>query len=369
MIQLAIRNLITERTRFAFSAAGIGFAVFLITVLIGLYQGWNEKVGGFVEHVHADGWVARQGTTDFINAASILPGTMGADVAKDDRVAGVYPMIVRPMAFQHNGHKFETHLIGYDVRSGVGGPVKIVDGKGDPAGDQIVIDDVLSRTSGVGVGDKLTSGGRTFDVIGVASGGNFAFTQASFVDVKSAGSLLEMGDLVTFWVFQLKPGASFVDVSHDITSASPGVTVFSSKEFASATRHRILDQVVPIILLIVGLALIVGIAITSLTIYTATVERTREFGVMKAIGFNNGDLYRLVLIQSIVTGLLGFVFGVALTLIVSQFADRLVATFIVLVRPIDVLEVLAVTVFMSATASIVPARRVGAVDPAVAFKG
>jgi putative ABC transport system permease protein len=369
MILLAVRNLVTERTRFAFSAAGIGFAVFLISVLIGLYQGWNEKVGGFVEHVNADGWVARQGTTDFINAASILPGTMGADLAKRDDIASVYPMIVRPMAFKHGNSKFETHLIGYDVASGVGGPVRITSGKGSPSGDEIVIDEVLSRTSGVGVGDKLTSGNTTLNVIGIASGGNFAFTQASFVDVKSAGALLDMGDLVTFWVFSVKPGASFTAIQADVTATTPGVTVFSSKEFASATRHRILDNVVPIIVLILGLALIVGIAITSLTIYTATVERTREFGVMKAIGFNNRDLYGLVLIQSIVTGLLGFVFGVLLTLIVSRFADKLVATFIVLVRPIDILLVLAVTVFMAGAAAIVPARRVGAVDPAVAFKG
>ena len=72
MIILAVRNLISEKTRFAFSAAGIGFAVFLITVLLGLYQGWNQKVGGFVQDVDADGWIAREGTTDFINAASIL---------------------------------------------------------------------------------------------------------------------------------------------------------------------------------------------------------------------------------------------------------------------------------------------------------
>ena len=166
-----------------------------------------------------------------------------------------------------------------------------------------------------------------------------------------------------------KPGASFTQLQSQVVAANPGVTIFTSKEFASATRHRILDNVVPIIVLILGLAFIVGIAITSLTIYTATVERQREFGVMKAIGFNNRDLYGLVLIQSIATGLVGFVFGVLLTLIVSQFADKLVATFIVLVRPIDVLEVFAVTVFMAAAASIVPARRVGAVDPAVAFKG
>lgn len=369
MILLAVRNLVTERTRFAFSAAGIGFAVFLISVLIGLYQGWNEKVGGFVEDVHADGWVARQGTTDFINAASILPGSMGDDMRARSDVAEVHPMIVRPMQFLHNGDVFDTHLIGYDVAASIGGPVKIVKGKGNPTGNEIVIDSVLSRTSGVGVGDKLTSNDKTFDVIGVATGGNFAFTQASFIDVKSAGTLLDMGDLVTFWIFSMKPGASFAQLQSEVIAANPSVTVFTSEEFASATRHRILDNVVPIIVLILGLALIVGIAITSLTIYTATVERTREFGVMKAIGFNNRDLYGLVLIQSIVTGLLGFVFGVLLTLIVSMFADRLVATFIVLVRPMDIVLVLAVTVFMAAAASIVPARRVGAVDPAVAFKG
>jgi len=54
MTLLAFRNLVTEKTRFAFSAAGIGFAVFLITILLGLYQGWNEKVGGFVEKVNGD---------------------------------------------------------------------------------------------------------------------------------------------------------------------------------------------------------------------------------------------------------------------------------------------------------------------------
>ena len=369
MILLAIRNLVSERTRFAFSAAGIGFAVFLITILIGLYQGWNEKVGGYVEHVNADGWVAREGTTDFINAASILPRSEGDALRARSDVASAQPMIVRPMRFLHNGKKFETHLIGYDVESGVGGPVKIVDGRGQPSGNEIVIDDVLSRTSGVGVGDKLVSGKTTLDVIGVATGGNFAFTQASFVSVESAGKLLDMGDLVTFFVFKMKDGASIEGLRTDVQANTPGVTVFTSREFAQATRHRILDNVVPIIGLIVGLAFIVGIAITSLTIYTATVERTREFGVMKAIGFNNGDLYKLVLMQSLITGVLGFVFGVGLTLIASQFVDKLVATFIVLVRPIDVGFVLIATIFMAVGASIIPARRVGAVDPAVAFKG
>jgi putative ABC transport system permease protein len=369
MIILAVRNLISEKTRFAFSAAGIGFAVFLITVLLGLYQGWNQKVGGFVQDVHADGWIAREGTTDFINAASILPGDLGTEMAARPDVASVHPLVVRPMRFLHDGDKFETQLVGYDVASGIGGPPKITKGHGDPQDNEIVIDEVLSRVTGVGVGDELTSGASTFKVVGVSSGGNLAFTQVSFMSVSSAQKLLDMGDLVTFWLVSMKDKDGIQALAADLPQTHDGVTVFTSEQFASATRHRILDSVLPIIGLIVGLAFIVGIAITSLTIYTATIEKTREFGIMKAVGFNNRDLYQLVLIQSCVTAALGFVFGVALTLIMSRFIDRAVAQFILYIRPIDILFVLIATIIMAAGAAFVPARRVGSIDPAVAFKG
>ncbi|HXK34105.1 MAG TPA: FtsX-like permease family protein [Dehalococcoidia bacterium] len=369
MMLLALRNLVSEKTRFAFSAAGIGFAVFLITVLIGLYQGWNQKVGGFVEDVRTDLWVAREGTTDFINAASILPEDIGQDVAARDGVAATHPLIVRPMQFDKGDKRVELHLIGYDTGSGTGGPVRITKGKAEPGAGEIIIDDVLSKTSGVGVGDVLSSGDASFTVVGIASGGNFAFTQAGFMDIETASDLLSMDGLVTFWLVGLDDGADATAIGQDIMGAHQGSTVFTSAEFASATRHRILDNVVPIIGLIVGLAFIVGIAVTSLTIYTATVEKTREFGIMKAVGFNNRDLYRLVLIQSFITGIVGFVVGVALTLVLSQFIDQLVAQFIVYVRPIDIALVLVSTMVMAGAAAIVPARRVGAVDPAVAFKG
>jgi putative ABC transport system permease protein len=370
LIQLALRNLISERTRFAFSAAGIGFAVFLITMLLGLYQGWNEKVGGFVEEIDADAWVAREGTTDFINAASILPRSLGDETAARDGVAAVYPLVVRPMQFFEGDKKVEIHLIGYDVASGVGGPLKIVDGRGEPGDGEIVIDDVLSKTSGVSVGDTLTSGDASFEVIGIATGGNFAFTQAGFMSVEAASELLDMGDLVTFWLVDVEDGADAEALASAVVAdGGGGVTVFTSDEFASATRSRILDNVIPIIGLILGMAFIVGIAITSLTIYTATVERTREFGIMKAVGFNNLDLYRLVLIQSFITGGVGFIFGVIMTLLMSTFVERLAAQFILYVRPMDVLFVAVATIVMAGLASIVPARRVGSIDPAVAFKG
>lgn len=369
MIQLAIRNLVTERTRFLFSAAGIGFAVFLITVMISLYQGWSTNIGGFVEDVDADAWVAREGTTDFINAASILPLDFGDTLKNDGRVTTAYPMIDRFLAFSHGDAAVELQLIGYDVDSGVGGPPNIVKGRGEPRGNEIVIDQVASREFGVGVGDVITNGGAEIEIIGLSSGGNFAVTQAAFMEHDSAAALVKTEGLTTFFVVSFENPDDYDAWRADMIAANPGVTSFTSDEFAEATRRRILDSVLPILLMIIGLAFIVGIAITSLTIYTATIERTREFGVMKAVGFNNMDLFRLVAAQSLIIGLFGFVFGAALTTVLSTFADRLVATFLLEVRLIDLALVLVVTLVMAILSAIVPARRVGGIDPAVVFRG
>lgn len=369
MIQLAIRNLITERTRFAFSAAGIGFAVFLITVMISLYQGWKVNIGGFVEDVDGDAWVAREGTTDFINAASILPLELGDDLESDGRVTTAYPLIDRFLAFTHGDTSVELQLIGYDIDSGIGGPPRIVSGRGEPRGNEIVIDQIASREFGVGVGDVISNGGADVEIIGISSGGNFAVTQAAFMEHDAAAALVKTEGLTTFFVVSLEDPADFEAWRTEMIAANPGITAFTSGEFAEATRRRILDSVLPILLMIIGLAFIVGIAITSLTIYTATVERTREFGVMKAVGFNNLDLFRLVAAQSLIIGIFGFVFGALLTIVLSTFADRLVATFLLHVRLQDLALVLLVTLVMAILSAIVPARRVGGIDPAVVFRG
>ncbi len=376
MLFLALRNLVSEKTRFAFSAAGIGFAVFLMSILLGLYQGWNNKVGGFVKQVDADIWVARQGANDFIVAASILPDETVVEIGNRDGVQGAYPLLVRPMLFYNGTKETVMHLVGYDPATCagepvkcVGGPVKCVKGRCDPTGNEIVVDEVLARTRGVDINDVLRSGDTAIDVIGHSSGGNFAFTTVGFMAIADAKAFLEMGGLTTFVLVDLEEGAGERAWINSIQEDNPNVAAFTRDEFTASTRRRILDNVVPIIALIVGLAFVVGIAITSLTVYTATVEKTREFGVMKAIGFNNTDLFKLVLIQSLLIGLLGFVFGVVLTLILSRFVDQIVAQFIVLVRPIDILFVLLATLGMSAAAAIVPARRVGSLDPAVVFRG
>jgi putative ABC transport system permease protein len=59
-------------------------------------------------------------------------------------------------------------------------------------------------------------------------------------------------------------------------------------------RKEIDDTFLPIIGIILYIGFVVGGAVVSLTLYTATIERFRDFGVMKAVCASAGFLYRIV---------------------------------------------------------------------------
>jgi putative ABC transport system permease protein len=125
----------------------------------------------------------------------------------------------------------------------------------------------------------------------------------------------------------------------------------------------------PILIVVLVVAFIVGLAVAGLTIYTATIEKSREYGILKAEGFTNPFLYRVVFEQSLVTGALGFLVGAGLTLIVAPFAQDRVPQFVVFVRWQDILAIAGVTLIMALLAAYIPIRRLTSIDPVSVFKG
>ena len=366
MLLVARKNLFSERTRLVISVGGIALSVFLITFLLSLFRGWNEKVGGFVEEVNADVWIAREGTTDFLLAASVLPLE-----GVDDRLSRIQsierwsPLIVRPMAVTKDGTEMDVEFIGFDTESGIGGPVHIKEGKALPGPGEVIVDEALSRRYGVKVGDIIDAGGRDWKVVGKSSGGDFVTAATIFVALNEAQDVLEMEGFATFFLLQVKPGRE--ELVAGFVETVPGVLAITSDDFAAATRDRILGDVIPILTVILILAFIVGLAVAGLTIYTATVEKSREYGILKAVGFTNGYLYRVVFEQSLVTGLLGFLLGAGLSILLGPFAQDMVPQFVVFIRWQDVLGVAGSTLLMVVLAAYIPTRRLAAIDPVAVF--
>ena len=371
MTMVTRQNLLAEKVRFFISVGGIALSVFFFSFLLSLFQGCQLNVGRFVEHVEADIWVAREGTTDFLNAASILPAAMGEELAQLDGVADVDTLIVRPMGIDVDGTQVDTHLVGYEVDGGAGGPLTI--DKGDvsvPGEGQVIIDKTWAKKSGLGVGDKFPISGQELDVVAISTGGDFIFSQTSHVSLDAARTLLQMDGLSTFFLLHVEDGANAEALADQIEQDPRfvGVIAFSGDEFAEATRQQIMSNITPILFVILALAFVVGVAITGLTIYNATVEKAREYGILKAIGFTNAYLFRLVLEQSLAIGLFGFVVGAGLTIVASRFVADLVPQFVTLVRWQDILLVLGTTFLMSIIAALMPVRRIARVDPVTVFQ-
>ena len=390
MLLVARKNLFSERVRLVISVSGIALSVFLISLLLALFRGWTEKVGGFVEEADIDIWVAKEGTADFLSSASFLITKEGADQLSSvpglsgsvpPSIEGSFdpssehwsPLIVRPMTATSDDRAMDVTLVGYDPapESGseaIGGPLRIKEGKTFPGPREVIIDEALSRRYGVRIDDVIGAAGLEWTVAGISSGGDFVAAQVIFITLREAQSALTMQGFTTYFVLELMDPAKRNERAAQIESAEPGIVAITGEDFAEATRERVLGDVIPILLVVLALAFIVGLAVAGLTIYTATVEKSREYGILKAVGFTNGHLYRLVFEQSFVTAIFGFAVGMGLTLLATPFATDFVPQFVLLVRWQDVFIVAGATVLMALLAGYVPVRRMAAIDPTSVFK-
>lgn len=389
MLLVARKNLFSERTRLFISVGGVALSVFLISLLLSLYRGWDEKVGGFVENSNVDLWVANEGAEDFLTAASLLP-TEGNEADQARRYLNAHgyveewsPMIVRlsrgvrvdkiTEEGERIGTEMDIHFIGFDPVTRLGGPIEVIEGKDTPGPGEIIIDERLGERYNVDVGDTLFAGGRDWRVVGKSKGGDFIATQTVFVTLEQAQETLRMKGAATFYVIKVTEGLDPKELETDIeelaAQSSLPVIAHTREQFAANTRERIISNIRPLLFVVLGVAFIVGVAVAGLTIYTATIEKAREYGILKAVGFRNGYLYRLVFEQSAVTALLGFSVGLGLTLIIGPFASDYVPQFVLYTRWQDVLFVAGVTVLMALIAAYIPVRRLAAIDPVSVFKG
>lgn len=375
MLLVARKNLFSERTRLAISIGGVALSVFLIGILLSLYRGWSQQVGSFVENVPADLWVASDGTTDFTAAASILPNALGVQLELIPEVDTVAPLIVRPMEMSFAGENpddtFDVHLVGYDPKVGLGGPLEVIEGKSPPGPSEMIIDQQMHRRYGVDIGDRLVRGTKTLTVVGYAKGGDFVYTQVAFVTIDTAVDFLALDppSTRTFFLMTLNDRDDRDSVAARMEVLIPGVEFITGEDFADETRQRILGQIVPILIVVLIVAFIVGLAVAGLTIYTATIEKSREYGILKAEGFTNPYLYRVVFEQSMITGFLGFIIGAGITVFVAPLAQNAVPQFVVYVKWQDILSIAGATILMALLAAYIPVRRLTSIDPVSVFKG
>jgi len=238
-------------------------------------------------------------------------------------------------------------------------------GEAHPDFGEIVIDEVLARDFRVRVGDTIRIGIVDLRVVGIAAGGNAVLGTYAFVQ---RGALVLEGVQEPSYLFATVGAERTIDEMIDRIDREDGMHAMTRGAFQSANQALARQVVLPLIAIVVGIACAVGGTIVGLTLYTVTMERREEYGLMKALGLPERAVLGAAFVQGgIATGagvVLGLVTGWVVSALVSVVEPRFVTTMPIWLT----LAVAAGAMLAGALASTIPVRAVSRIDPALVFR-
>jgi len=256
---------------------------------------------------------------------------------------------------------------------------KIVDGKLSVASSDIVIGTELAQDLGAGVGDKLrltTAGGasQTLNVTGVFDFGNKRVNETNvYISLHVAQSLLDIVGGVSSIELKVRDpfeAETIARIIQDETGQEADSWIKTNAQFFTAMVAQTLTN--RLIRFFVGLTAALGIASV---LVVSVVQKSKEIGILRAMGTSRGQVLRLFLLQGAVMALGGSILGSGLAFVFLSLFRSIARNpdgtlmFIIEIDP-PLLAVTAVgATLVGLLAAALPARLAARLDPAVAIRG
>ena len=255
---------------------------------------------------------------------------------------------------------------------------KIVAGAFRLTGTDAVVGTDLARNLGLGVGDKLR--------LATPAGADVTLTISGLFDLGSRGAN-ERGVYILMRTAQdllaMPGGASAIDVTVDDIWRAEEVSqriaartgtrseswIASNQQFFTALNAQTISNVA----LRIAVAFSVALGVASVLV-VSVVQRSREIGILRAMGASRGQVMRIFLLQGAVVAFVGSLAGSALALAALRAWQTLVRNpdgtplFLVPVEPSLALWAALLATVTGLAAAVTPARRAARMDPVVAIR-
>lgn len=370
MIRLAFRNLFQNKTRLFISVGGVALAMLLILVLDAVVTGVQTQVTAYIDHSNADVIVSQENVRNLHMAYSSLPASYETRVRNVAGVGSVTPIQYLTNLIEVHGATNLAYVIGLPREADAGRPWRIVAGKAFPSDGEAIIDRGVAVNPGARVGDTVKILGEEFKIAGLSEGtatvigGSVAFiTQKDFVRVhKTPGS-------VSFLFVRVTPSTSPAAVAAHIEAQVGKSTAQTREEFATREREVVNDMSTDIVTIMNFVGFLIGLAVMALTVYTATLARRAEYGVLKALGATNDFIYGVVLSQALISVVFGFLFGLSVTLLLVAIVPWLNVPVAMEIGFASLVKVGNVSLVITAASALLPIKQIAGLDPARVFRG
>ena len=355
---------------------GILISTFLIGQQLGILDYLKGLMAASLDNANAQIWVVDTRTKD-INQLTAIDVKKLREVKSISGVKEAYPLIVTTgSATLSGGNTSAVTLIGVESPTFYGGPnpKKIIDGKiEDLQLDGGVTADyfdskVFSVPTNVGTQLEI-NGKKSFIAVQTKAirGFGFAFMYTTLERARYFANLSP--NKINAIMVNLLPNQNADEVVAAIDKNIYGVKAFKAADLRTSTIDTVIATtgIAQSTGTLIIFALIAGLFIIGLTMYSSALDRIKDYGTLKAIGASNGYIRKLILSQSVVFAVVGYILAYGM---LQGFKSGVAETGLIVNFSIEMLIGLFITILIiSLIGSAFALRKIKGVEPASVFRG
>ena len=372
MLRFAFRFITYDKPKSIGVILGIVISTFLIGQQTGIFLFLTGAMSSLVDNTEAAIWVVDNKTTN-ANALGQIDVRIGQQIESIPGVKKASPLIVTGSIARFEGGKSAPlTIIGAQPPYFKGGPFRIVKGKlSDLLEEGAVSSDLFDRKilNNADIGTSFEIGRKRVHVAMQTRGARGFGATYMFTTTSRARAL---GDIPT-----TKTSAFLVDIENGIDPRSVcdringtmfGIRAWTKKDFSRATVSTILGTsgIAFSVGTLIIFATISGMVIIGLTMYSAAVDRLRDYGTLKAIGANNRYIRFLILTQALFFAFTGYGIGI---LLLNGFRNGIANTGVLFDYSLAIkIGFFLITMFISLGGASFAMRRIGKLEPASVFR-
>jgi putative ABC transport system permease protein len=295
--------------------------------------------------------------------ASFIPLGALDEVRALPGIAWAQPIAVATDSLEAGPERQLAYVIGYEVGH-PGGPTDLVRGRA-PGPGEIVLDDRSAERLGVGLGDEVTTAGRTWRVSGISTAMTNIVNSVAYVPFDGLAAARGMDGTASYLLVNVagRPG----EVASRI-EASTGLTALPREAFSAEEARAVRDMSTELLAIMTLSAFVIALVVVGLTLYAGTLARLHEVGVMKALGAGAARLGTAVLSQALWTVAAAAVLALALALGLAWLLAAVGSSISVVIEASSVIRVAVGALVIAALGALSPLVRVLRVDPATVFR-
>jgi putative ABC transport system permease protein len=354
-----------RKTRTFVSVLAVAMEVASVMVLVGLADGTLNDIADRLQNVGADVLFQPPDASLILGATSAVMPLKYIEIMKT--VAGVKDVtpVLNWHVSQIKGESKAVNLWAIDYASfeRISGGFEMAEGHGLVAENEMIMDSILAETTRTKVGEVLPLMNRQFRIAGIFKPGAGGRLYARLPDVQEA---IGAPEKASFFLVKGERAADAELLARSLAAKFKGHKITPVAQVSRMMQEntvglREFKQA------LTSMAVIVSFLVVLLAMYTAIIERTREIGILRAIGASQGKVVQLVVSESLLICLVGVVAGIGLAFWGSYSIHHVFPTQVVRLTREWAMIAAALGVVGGLLGSLYPAIRAARMDPVQAL--